>query len=286
MKALVLSAGGIRGAYQAGVVSAVMRGGFMPDIVVGTSAGALNAALLSQYIGLGHGADSGRMLADFWRSGITKPRDIVRSRYAGALLDLVRGDWRGLYSNEPLRKLVGSVLDSKVLSISPCRAVVGAANMTTGLMEYCEGGAPRFLDYAIASSAIPLALNYSEIGGSMYFDGGTVDISPMAAAIDRGGDDIVAVSCYPQKPSPGCGRGAGAQLDRYIEMSMCEILSGDIKEAALRNGIEGMAKVRVGHIQPARAVHADMLKFGKADIAVLIARGIADGETYLTNQTI
>src|SRR5262249_57380268 len=60
MRALVFSAGGTFGAYQAGVWQALEERGFQPDLVVGASIGAVNAAAVAR------GA-TGRRLQDLWR---------------------------------------------------------------------------------------------------------------------------------------------------------------------------------------------------------------------------
>lgn len=99
MLAYVLSGGGSRGAVQAGAVVAAMEAGLVPDVVVGTSVGALNAAFLAWR------PDHRRALelAQLWRQVAARPI-FPRSRWA-RIANMVRYGDR-LYSPHGLRELV------------------------------------------------------------------------------------------------------------------------------------------------------------------------------------
>src|SRR5438046_2192955 len=79
-RALVLSGGGIKGAFQAGAIAEVLSSGFQPAILVGTSIGALNAAFLADRAGSSYLVNRhvdwrklGESLEKFWRDRITGP---------------------------------------------------------------------------------------------------------------------------------------------------------------------------------------------------------------------
>src|SRR5919201_5167213 len=60
--AVVLGGGGTRGAYEVGVIDALASAGIIPDMLVGTSVGAINAAFWA----LNPTRDAGRRLLDVW----------------------------------------------------------------------------------------------------------------------------------------------------------------------------------------------------------------------------
>ena len=98
--AFVLSGGGSLGAVQAGMLAAIEEQGLRPDLLIGTSAGALNAAYLGAH---GYSAESIADLAELWR-GLRRqdvfPLDPLRSMLAFA------GKRASLCSMRPLRRLV------------------------------------------------------------------------------------------------------------------------------------------------------------------------------------
>src|SRR5262245_25498589 len=127
--ALILSGGGAKGAYEAGVATALVRHGLALALVAGSSAGALNAAMLAD----------GRVdeLERLWR-GIARERVYALRGsifFAGLLpgwLTLFAVDRAGsLFDPGPLRELIASSLDLGRIRASPTRLLV----VTTDLMR-------------------------------------------------------------------------------------------------------------------------------------------------------
>jgi NTE family protein len=96
--AFVLSGGGSLGAVQVGMLAALSERGVEPDLLVGTSAGAINAAYVG---GHGMGADALNDLAGIWRS--LRRRDIFALRPLHGVLALA-GVRPSLFTAEPLRR--------------------------------------------------------------------------------------------------------------------------------------------------------------------------------------
>ena len=111
-RALVLSGGSIKGAFQAGAVCELLRRGFVPDAIYGISVGALNGAFLAN--SAGEAALSGKppewpqigqALRDFWHDNITEPKKIARPRRGlGLAYDILFSDFEGLVDTKPLRE--------------------------------------------------------------------------------------------------------------------------------------------------------------------------------------
>src|ERR671924_1554463 len=103
MKAFVLSGGGNLGAGQVGAVLALLERGIQPDLLVGTSAGAINAAYLAGDPGL----DGARRLAAIWSA--VRTRDVFRFPFnPWHLVTHLRAD--ALYHNDGLRRLLEDTL--------------------------------------------------------------------------------------------------------------------------------------------------------------------------------
>ena len=205
---LVLQGGGALGAYQVGVYEALHDAGIEPDWVIGTSIGAINAALIA-----GNPIEQ-RMdrLNAFWRH-VEQPATI-----AGPLDWLGMGNWvsnmttvmRGIpaffepslaalrgtranvgvesaayYSTEPLRRTLGELVDFKSLQEGPTRLTVGAVNACSGAMRYFDSrNEPLCVEHVMASGALPPAFPAVRIDGEPYWDGGIYSNTPIEAVLD------------------------------------------------------------------------------------------------------
>lgn len=203
---LVLQGGGALGAYQVGVYQALNEAGLEPDWVIGTSIGAINAALIA-----GNAKDN-RMeaLREFWRR-------VESSR----LFDSARGPWfnplrtmqtivagipnffapqpmafvnphlplgadnAGYYSTAPLRRTLEELIDFDLLNDGAMRTTVGAARVQTAEMCYFDSRETRLsADHVMASGALPPAFPAVRIDGELYWDGGIVSNTPVEAVFD------------------------------------------------------------------------------------------------------
>lgn len=214
MQAFVLSGGSIKGAFQAGALARVLRAGFRPALISGISVGALNGVFLADRTGrMGTSMDDvdwdglADRLVNFWRTRITKPSQLVRRRSATRLAnDILTNDFRGVVDTSPLKGLIRDEVDVANVLASPIRLQTGAVNMSntrirytdTGDAAYRAAGLPDFLDFILASTAIPIAMPSVKIDGDRYFDGGLRDIAPVGHAINSGATEIVAITCQPR----------------------------------------------------------------------------------------
>ncbi|MEZ4904778.1 MAG: patatin-like phospholipase family protein [Spirosomataceae bacterium] len=144
MKALVLGGGSLKGAYQVGVVQAILETGFEPDMIYGISVGSLNGSFLVNEAGkqiIEHKKINwpqiSRQLIEFWVKNITRPEDIalVRSRFTLGV-DTLMSRFDGLLDTTPIHTLIRKNLDSFILKTSPIRLKVGAVEVLSGKMVY------------------------------------------------------------------------------------------------------------------------------------------------------
>ena len=199
---LVLQGGGALGAYQAGVYQGLSEAGIEPDWVIGTSIGAINAAIIAG----NKPADRLDRLKDFWdrvqtRSSLKMPwLSMFGNAFAnlGVLTQGVPGFFQpnpaalwgmhypagpGLaayYGTDPLKSTLADLIDVERLNSQDMRATVGAVNVGTGEMRYFDNRDMRLdIAHVMASGALPPAFPAIEIEGEQYWDGGLVSNTPL-----------------------------------------------------------------------------------------------------------
>ena len=196
---LALQGGGSHGAFTWGVLDFFMEDGRVSlEGISGTSAGAMNAAVLAQGYMEG-GADGARAaLEEFWlqvsRMGSLSPiqrspLDVLTGRWsldsspAYVMYDLLSRvaspyDVNPLNIN-PLRDLVESSIDfDKVRACSALKLFIAATNVHTGKIKVFER--PELTsDMVLASACLPFLYQAVEIDGVPYWDGGYVGNPPL-----------------------------------------------------------------------------------------------------------
>ena len=179
--ALVLSAGGMFGAYQAGAYRTIAEVD-PPDIVVGASVGALNGWAIAS------GCDPEELI-DRWRDPAAGETLTLFPKYG--YLDLLT---RGWFDPAPLRKQAESLCCQYQPRI-PFGVVV---------MEL-PGFHPRLVQHPHvrpihlqATCSIPLFLPSVKIDGKRYLDGGIYEKLPIWAALQMGATRIIAIDSLPK----------------------------------------------------------------------------------------
>ncbi|WP_221324206.1 patatin-like phospholipase family protein [Actinoplanes sp. L3-i22] len=175
--AFVLGGGGVLGAVEVGMLRALFRAGFRPDVVVGTSIGAVNGALVA--------AEPGEAVTD----------RLVRL-WASPEAAAVYGDSIGrqlrrfaarthLHSPLPLRRLLeGELGEAATFGDLKVPFHCCAASIERAAEHWFDSG--PLVDAVLASSAVPGLLPPMEIGGEHFVDGGIVNSIPISEAVRLG----------------------------------------------------------------------------------------------------
>lgn len=180
--ALVLSGGGSLGAVQVGMLQALSEHGITPDLLIGTSVGALNAAYIA-----GHGVDpaSLEVLAETWtalqRSDVFPFRPL---RMGAAAL----GRAPSLCHDSALRRLIRRHLTFDRLEEAPIPIKVIATDVRSGCEVVLSAG--DAVDAVMASAAIPAVFPAVHIDGRDLIDGGIADNASISQAVACGADRI------------------------------------------------------------------------------------------------
>src|SRR5690349_21447648 len=212
---LVLQGGGALGAYQVGVYQAMHEAGIEPDWVIGTSIGAINAALIAG----NQPGDRLEKLRTFWSRveqrgsnfstvafGI--PPFFVPNPFAWLSAHAQLGVERAAYySTSPLRETLADLVDLERIAGKYTRLTVGAVNVRNGEMRYFDSRDEIVhLDHVLASGALPPAFPAVRIDGDPYWDGGIYSNTPIEAVLDdkpRQDSVIFTVHMWnPEGPEP------------------------------------------------------------------------------------
>lgn len=176
--AYVLGGGGVLGAVEVGMLRALLEAGRKPDIIVGTSIGAVNGVLVAAE----PSESVVRRLAHLWTSpqarevfGDSVPRQVARIARAGT----------HLHSAEPLRRMLAEQLRGvRTFEDLPVRFECCAANIERAAEHWFTSG--PLVDAVLASSAVPGLLPPVHLGGEHFIDGGIVNSIPIGRAVLAG----------------------------------------------------------------------------------------------------
>lgn len=180
--AFVLSGGGSLGAVQVGMLAVLAEAGVQPDLLIGTSAGALNAAWVASH---GMSERSLSELAAVWRG--LRRRDLFPLQPA-RLLGAAVGESNCAFTSEGLAVLIRSHVDFDDLSQAPIELHVLASDLRSGEGVRLSSG--PLVDAVCASAAVPGLYPPVIIDGRWLVDGAVAHNSGVEHAIALGATTI------------------------------------------------------------------------------------------------
>jgi len=198
-----------------GALRALLEEGIVPDMIVGCSAGALNAAYMAQEFSL---AQTERLLA-LWRN--TTKEDV----YPGGRLQIL---WRvltgkdSLYDNSHFYAFLQRNGINPALTFGDMPSNIPLFITATHLKSerlhvFGEDPGDRVLEALMASTALPPVHPPWVVDGERYIDGGTVTPLPLRVAIEKGATEIYGLHIWDDpNASPPVQRGVSAVINRSI----------------------------------------------------------------------
>jgi NTE family protein len=241
--AFVLGGGGARGAMQVGAIRALLEAGYQPDLLVGTSIGAINAAYLALWgMNLDGVVALERAYQDLAEAhlmdthlGLMAPRALLDGLHHRAsqrareyfIASGISPDWRFEQVKNVRLALVGADLDSGWPVI------------------YGEDPSQSILDGLLASIALPPWFGPVEKNGQYIIDGGAVSNLPIEPALRMGATEIIALDLNYPVTLPGNTRGPSQFVEKlgfgitqrqvYLEASLAEARGVPVHFMALRS---------------------------------------------------
>lgn len=281
---LALQGGGSHGAFTWGVLDRLLEEDrLIIEGISGTSAGAMNAAVMACGLARGDRSEARRLLAEFWR----RVSDAARfSPFKRGPLDRIRGKWTldhtpaylmmdltarlispytlGGLAGNPLRDILCDLIDFDCLAQGPVKLFITATNVQTGrgrVFRRHEISA----DVLLASACLPTLYQAVEIDGVPYWDGGYAGnptMTPLVRECDS--NDTILVQINPVE-RPGTPRTAREIASRVNEISFNAPLLKELRMMALLQQVvdPGSSEARAWQAMRLHRISSDvMVKLG------------------------
>lgn len=182
--AFVLGGGGNLGAVQIGMLQALLERDIAPDVLIGCSVGALNAAAIAARPDL----DGVEHLRQTWLDPMTW-QVFSSGKLTGPWLLLKKA--RSMVTNDRIRRLVETTVSERRFDEFARPLHVVATSLRTGRPQWFDKG--PIVEPILASAALPAILPPVEIEGEQYIDGAVVDNVPISRAIELGVERVVVL---------------------------------------------------------------------------------------------
>lgn len=183
--AFVLGGGASFGAVQVGMLQALSEIALGPDIVVGTSVGSLNGALLAE-----DPRGAANRLTHLW---MQVTRETVFPGRAVQRLRTLRQHRTYMVPSDGLRELLERNLKTERIEDLPLPFAATAMDLATGRVVHLDSG--PLVPAILASSAVPGLYPAIRIDGRDLVDGGVVSNVPVDHALRMGARSIVVLDC-------------------------------------------------------------------------------------------
>jgi NTE family protein len=211
---VVLGGGGMKGVAHIGVWKALEEAGVRPDLVIGTSIGAVVATCLAGGMGW-------RELAEVARS-LTKD-DIVLVNKKALWFGGVRES--AVFDGQHYRAWLERTLPIRSFSEAVLPVRVNAVSLVSGTEVWFGTGLPEvpLVDAVYASCALPIYFPPAQLGEDYLVDGGVLDVLPIRTAAEWGAERIIGVDVGADLLPPEEGyfdRGMIAIHDRVLGISL------------------------------------------------------------------
>ncbi len=221
MIAFVLSGGASLGAIQVGMLRALYERNIAPELIVGTSAGAVNGAFIASRPPVPATAEE---LAQVWES--LRTLKVFPPNPLTAVLALL--DQRDHFvSNDGVRKQLSKYEQFKLIEDAPISLHVIATDVLTGAERRISSGDAKAA--VLASAAIPGVYPAIEFEGEYLIDGGVCDNTPISAAAELGATVIYVLPAGHACALKSSPRGAIPMIVHAVSLLINQRLASDIE---------------------------------------------------------
>ncbi len=216
--AFVLGGGGTRGALQVGALRALLEENIRPDMLVGTSIGAVNSAYLAMN---GVRLESVSQLVESWRDAART--DLLSSNYLWVTLSALFRRSGPSASYHRMRDFFiahGLAPDFRFGDVQGVRLIIVAADLNCGC-PVIYGPDPRqsVLEAVLASAALPPWVPPLAKDDQLLIDGGAVSNLPVEPALEQGATEIVALDLTDTRDIPSESRSWPMLLGKLMNMA-------------------------------------------------------------------
>lgn len=240
--AFVLGGGGARGALQVGALRALWEAGLQPELLVGTSVGAVNATYLAVH---GFTTEGIAGLEAAWRDAAEA--DLMPANYLWLTVRILFD--RGMAGTEHrIRDFFiahGLEPDLRFGQLEGVRLILVATDLQTRrAVLYGTDPEQSVLEGLLASTALPPWVSPLQTDGHLLIDGGVVSNLPIEPALTQGATEIVALDLADPRLVETAAQGFGAFLNRLtstveqrqidLELALAKAYNVPVHRIALR----------------------------------------------------
>lgn len=203
MIGFVLSGGANLGSLHVGMLKALLEGGIKPDVVVGTSIGAVNAA----HLAFDPSLEQLERLQDCWCS--VRARDVFPIGPVQNARALFRRG--GFFSSHRWEQFLTDRLSYRTFEETAVPLRITATDYEEGRSVVFDSGS--VVDAVLASTALPAIFPPHEIDGRCYIDGAVSDQMPLKVALEAGAHTVYVMAV--NMPSPPLDRRSPLTILRH-----------------------------------------------------------------------
>jgi NTE family protein len=236
------------------MIEALYERGIHPDLVVGSSVGAINAAFIASRPPT---VETARDLQQIWR-GLTR-NDVFPANPVTAGLGLL--GWRDhSVSAGSLRRLMRRHLEMERLEDAAVDLHVVTVDVLTGEEVLLSNGAA--VDAVLASAAIPGVFPPVPWGSRLLMDGAVANNAPISHAIELGADRVIVLHAIGTEPLSRAPHGVVAAGAAAVSRALTRRFAEDVVRYANAAELVILPAPRVEGIMPTDFGHADELIAG------------------------
>lgn len=285
MRALVLSGGGSKGAYQVGALKYIMGElRTVYDAFCGVSVGAINSAFLGMFP-TGQEEAASLEISNLWDQ--LDDSKIYKRWFPFGRWHAI---WKkAFYNSEPMHRLLREGLSLDRIRASGKLVTAGCVSLSSGKYTVFDQTSDYFIDAVIASASFPGMMPPVPFMDHLWADGGVKEISPFKKAIELGADVIDAIVTSPQTRVKLFLENPTTVdiLKRSLDLSADKILANDIEKVEMYNklvmaGLTEKKSVRINIIRPDFNLIEDFLDFRPHKIADMVKKGYEDAKNKFT----
>lgn len=276
MRALVLSAGSSKGAFQAGALQHIL--GELQinyDIFCGVSAGAINCAFLSMFKS-GEEKKAALQLKKMWLS--IDNSKIYKKHFPFGRLHALWG--KSIYDSSPLNKLIRQYLSLDKIRENGRKVTAGTVSLSSGKYTIFDETSDHFIDAVIAGASFPGIFEPVSFLGQLWTDGGIKEMSSIKKAIELGATVIDVIITSPQTRINHFIKNPTVVdiLKRSFDLSTDKIMANDIEKVQMHNllaefGVADKKYVKINILRPEVNLIDDLLDFNPDKIKNMIKIG-------------
>lgn len=270
VRAFVLGGGGAKGALQVGALRALLEASIVPDLLVGTSIGAVNASFLAT---AGCSLEAIDALEKAWHSAAAQ--DLLPDNYLWLTVRALFNRSGPNVQDRLRRFFISHGLDPNLRfrDLPGPRLIVVAADLWAGsIVLFGTSPDHPVLDGVLASTAIPPWVRPFDQGDSLVMDGGVISNLPIEPALGQGATEIIALDLTDPRPFGPAIRGFGPFLFQLVH-------TVEQRQVYLEKQLAAAGGVPVHHVPLQAAMPMAVWQFERS--AALIVRGYDLMREYL-----